>query len=115
MRCEEAAVDVVEADEGDRRAVVQRDGGVAVAIRDGAADDVGDRVGRAVQRYAVAARLAERGDRIVAACCRAIVPECFVVAGKADQRRSPRYALHGIVSAAPGRRVAAAGEDRLVT
>ena len=48
MRCEEGIVDAADADEGDRRAVMQRHGCVAAGSR-GGADDIGDRVGRGVQ------------------------------------------------------------------
>src|SRR5437016_1579316 len=114
MRREEGVVDGADADEGNRRAVMQCDGRVAATICDRGTGDARRRIGKAGQRGAVAAGLAERGDRVVAARCRAIIPECFVAAGKADRRRSARHALDRIVSAAKHRGVAAAGQDRVV-
>src|SRR5712675_2345450 len=120
MRREEGVVDGADADEGNRRAVMQCDGRVAATICDRGTGDARRRIGQAVQRDAVAAGLAERGDRVVAARCRAIVPECFVAAGKADRRRSARHALDRIVSAAKHRgapavdRIAGTAPDRLV-
>src|SRR5438270_2691564 len=67
MRREEGVVDAADADEGNRRAVMQRDGRVAAAVRRGGADDGADLIRRAVQRDAIAAGLAERGDRVVSA------------------------------------------------
>src|SRR4051794_8354948 len=89
MRREEGVVDAADADEGNRRAVMQCDGRVAATICDRGTGDARRRIGQAVQRDAVAAGLAERGDRVVAARCRAIVPECFVAAGKADRADPP--------------------------
>src|SRR6267154_1811584 len=114
MRREEGVVDGADADEGNRRAVMQCDGRVAATICDRGTGDARRRIGQAVQRDAIATGLAERGDRVVAAGCRAIVPECFVATGKADRRRSARHAWDRIVSAAKHRGVAAAGQDRVV-
>jgi len=114
MSREERAVQSADADEGDRRAVMQRDGRVPRAIRRGGSNHRADLIRRAVQGHAVAARLIERGDRVMAARCRAVIPKCFVAAGKADRRRSARQSLDRIVGAAEHCGVAATGQDRVI-
>src|SRR5947207_2270900 len=112
---EEGVVDAADADKGDRRAVMQGDGRVAAGCR-GRADDIRDRIGRAVQRYAVAAGLAEGRHGIVTGRGRAVVPQGLVAAGKAHQSRpAARGSLDRVVRAAPDCRIAAAGDDRLIT
>src|SRR5437763_15601991 len=93
---------------------MQRDGRIAAGCR-GGADDIGDRVGGAVQRHAVAAGLAEGRHRVMAARGRAVVPQGLVAAGKAHRSRpAARGSLDRVVRAAPDRGIAAAGDDRLV-
>src|SRR5438270_8643785 len=111
MRREERAVEAADADEGDRRAVMQGDGRIATAVRDGCAGDTAGRIGRAVQGHAVAAGLIKGRDRVVTARCRAVVPEGLVAAGKTDQPRAARRPSHRIVRAAPYGRIASSGND----
>src|SRR5436190_16104612 len=101
MRREIAVIEAADADEGECRTVMEGDGRVAACGR-AAGNDIGRGVRRWVEGNAVAARLIEGRDRVLAACCHAIVPEGLVAAGKADQcRAAARGALDRVVRAAP--------------
>src|SRR5437773_524241 len=85
-----------DADQRDGRAVMQVQDGIAAIICGGCHDRVRV-VGGAIQRGPVPDGLIEGGNRVVAACCHAIVPEGLVAAGKADQGGvASRRALHRI-------------------
>src|SRR5947207_15274921 len=99
MRREEGVVDAADADESDRRAVMQCDGRVAAAICDRGPGDARRRIGQAVQRDAVAAGLAERGDRVVAATLISAISRSRAAAA-APKRSSVAPATRSMAAAA---------------
>src|SRR5438045_8743999 len=63
---------------------------------------------------AVAGALIKKINQVLAADCRAVIPEDIVAAEKRYRRRSAaRCALDGVVGTAIDQRAASAGEDRL--
>src|SRR5262249_48463636 len=103
---------LADADQRNRRAVVQVNDNIATSVACCARQNRARRIRGAVEGNPVAGALIESGYRIVATHARSVIREGLVPARKADQRRSALCAAWpGFGGAPPNRRLARAGQD----